>query len=129
MTTCAQRLHEMGSTDNSRRVDFNAPAALVERLDAVAELFDKDRTDVLIDAIRGYVEEMVEQEQFQRLVAKRYYNDELAFEEVKQLVGAENAQRFRLLKVDLEATSFELNAPEDIDIYGGERRSVAPDDG
>ena len=126
---CAQRAHEMGSTDDTRRVHFNSPAELVERLDSLAEIFDKDRTDVLIEAIREYVQETAETEDFQRLVAERYYDDRLEFEEVKRLVGAETAQRFRLLKADLEAAPLDLDAPEDVDVYGGERRSVTPDDG
>jgi hypothetical protein len=119
----------MSSTDDPRRVHFNSPADLVERLDAVAELFDRDRTDVLIEAIREYVQETAETEEFQRLVAERYYDDRLAFDEVKQLVGAETAQRFRLLKADLVEAPVDLDAPEDVDVYGGARRSVTPDDG
>lgn len=118
----------MSSTDDVRRVHFNSPAELVDRLDSLAAVFDKDRTDVLIEAIRGYVQETAEKEEFQRLVAERYYDDRLAFEEVKQLVGAETAQRFRLLKADLKETPIALDAPGDVDIYGGERRSVTPDD-
>lgn len=114
--------------DDSRRVHFNSPADIVERLDSVAEIFDKDRTAVLIEAIRQYVQQTAERAEFQRLVAERYYDDRLEFEEVTTLVGAETAQRFRLLKADLDETPLELDAPEDIAIYGGDRRSVAPDD-
>lgn len=119
----------MSSTDGSRRVHFNSPAELVERLDSLAELFDTDRTDLLIEAIREYVQETAETEEFQRLVAERYYDDRLAFEEVRRLVGAETAQRFRLLKADLDGDALELDAPDDVDVYGGERRGVTPDDG
>ena len=126
---CTQHAHEMSSTDDSRRVHFNSPAELVDRLDSLAEIFDKDRTNVLIEAIREYVQETAEKEEFQRVVAERYYDDRLEFEEVKQLVGAETAQRFRLLKADLEKAPLDLDAPEDVDVYGGERQSVTPDDG
>ena len=119
----------MSSTDDSRRVHFNSPAELVERLDSLAEIFDKDRTDVLIEAIREYVQETAETEEFQRMVAERYYDDRLECEEVKQLVGAETAQRFRLLKADLEEPPLELDAPEAVDVYGGERQSITPDEG
>ncbi|MFB6134434.1 MAG: hypothetical protein ABEJ55_05550 [Halanaeroarchaeum sp.] len=118
----------MSSTDDPRRVHFKSPAELVERLDTLAELFDRDRTDLLIEAIREYVQETAEEEEFQRLVAGRYYEDQLAFEEVKELVGAETAQRFRLLKADLEDAPLDLDAPEDVDVYDGERRTITPDD-
>ena len=55
----------------------------------LADLFDKDRTDVLIEAIREYIEDTADSETFQELVAARYYDDQLDFETVKQLVGAE----------------------------------------
>ncbi|GGL45187.1 hypothetical protein GCM10009037_30750 [Halarchaeum grantii] len=35
---------------------FQSPEYLVDRLDVIAELFDKDWTDVLVEAIRAYIE-------------------------------------------------------------------------
>ena len=91
----------MNGSDDPRRVHFQSPEYLVERLDATADLFDKDRTDVLVEAIREYIEDTADSETFQELVAAKYYDDQLDFETVKQLVGAETAQRLRLLKSDL----------------------------
>jgi hypothetical protein len=43
-------------------------------------------------------------------------------------VGAETAQRLRLLKLDLEDEPLELGAPnDDVDIYGGDATTVATD--
>ncbi len=114
----------MSASDEPRRVHFQSPEYLVERLDAVASLFDKDRTDLLVEAIREYLEDTAESETFQDLVAERYYNDQLEFETVKQLVGAETAQRLRLLKADLESEPFDLAPPGDVDIYAGETTTV-----
>ncbi|ELY63007.1 hypothetical protein C489_20886 [Natrinema versiforme JCM 10478] len=49
-----------------------------------------------------YIEETADSETFQELVATKYYDDQLEFITVKQLIGAEAAQRLRLLKADLE---------------------------
>ena len=118
----------MGGSDDPRRVHFQSPAYLVERLNAIADLFDKDRTDVLVEAIREYIEDTANSETFQELVAAKYYDDQLDFETVKQLVGAETAQRLRLLKSDLEDEPLELGAPDDdVDIYGGDATTVATD--
>jgi len=87
----------MSASDDPRRVHFQSPEYLVDRLDAIADLFDKDRTDLLVDAIREYIEDTADSETFQELVATKYYDDQLEFETVKQLVGAETAQRLRLL--------------------------------
>lgn len=114
----------MSASDDPRRVHFHSPEYLVDRLDAMADLFDKDRTDLLVEAIREYIEETADSETFQELVATKYYDGQLEFEAVKQLVGAETAQRLRLLKSDLDDEPFDLAAPEDIDVYDGETRTV-----
>lgn len=116
----------MSASDEPRRVHFQSPEYLVERLDAIADLFDKDRTDLLVEAIREYIEETAHSETFQELVATKYYDGQLEFETVKQLVGAETAQRLRLLKADLEGESFDLASPSDVDIYEGEATEVDP---
>jgi hypothetical protein len=117
----------MSASDEPRRVHFQSPEYLVERLDAIADLFDKDRTDVLVEAIREYIEDTTESETFQELVAAKYYENQLEFETVKQLVGAETAQRLRLLKSDIEGEPLDLAPPDDVDIYGDDATTVASD--
>jgi hypothetical protein len=118
----------MSARDDPRRVHFQSPEYLVDRLDAIADLFDRDRTDLLVEAIREYIEETAESESFQELVATKYYDDQLEFETVKQLVGAETAQRLRLLKADLEGEPLDLAPPEDVDVYDGDATVVDPGD-
>ncbi|WP_142860775.1 ribbon-helix-helix domain-containing protein [Salinigranum halophilum] len=119
----------MSASDKPRRVHFQSPEYLVDRLDAIAALFDKDRTDLLVEAIREYIEETADSETFQELVATKYYDDQVEFETVKQLVGAETAQRLRLLKADLEGEPLDLAAPTDVDIYGDNATTVETGDG
>ena len=126
---CAELAHRMSASDDPRRVHFQSPEYLVERLDAIADLFDKDRTDLLVEAIREYIEETADSETFQELVATKYYDGQLEFEAVKQLVGAETAQRLRLLKADLEGEPFDLAVPTDVDIYGDDATTVEIGDG
>jgi len=125
---CAEYAHRMSASDDPRRVHFQSPEYLVDRLDAIADLFDKDRTDLLVEAIREYIEDTADSETFQELVATKYYEDQLGFETVKQLVGAETAQRLRLLKADPEDEPLDLDAPDDIDIYGDDARTVNTSD-
>ena len=127
MTLCAERAHRMSASDDPRRVHFQSPEYLVDRLDAIAELFDKDRTDLLVEAIREYIEDTADSETFQELVATKYYDDQLEFETVKQLVGAETAQRLRLLKSDLKDEPLDLVAPDDGDVYDGDATAVDPE--
>lgn len=125
---CAERAHTMSSSDEPRRVHFQSPEYLVERLDAIADLFDKDRTDLLVEAIREYLEETAGNETFQELVATKYYNDQLEFETVTQLVDTETAQRLRLLKADLEDEPLDLATPDDVDIYGDDATTIETND-
>ena len=124
MRLCAKFAHGMSASDGPRRVHFQSPEYLVDRLDAIAELFDKDRTDLLVEAIREYIEDTADSETFQELVASKYYDDQLEFETVKQLVGAETAQRLRLLKTDLENEPLDLAAPDDIDVYDDDATAI-----
>jgi hypothetical protein len=117
----------MDANDDLRWVHFQSPEYLVERLDAIADLFDTDRTDLLVEAIREYIEETAGSTTFQQLVATKYYDDELEFEAVRQLVGAETAQQLRLLKSDLADEPLDLPAPDDVDIYEGDVASIAVD--
>jgi hypothetical protein len=123
---CTGRVHKINASDDPRRVHFQSSEYLVDRLDAIAELFDKDRTDLLVEAMREYIEDTADSETFQELVATKYYDDQLEFETVKQLVGAETAQRLRLLKADLEDEPLDLAAPDDIDVYDGDATAVEP---
>jgi hypothetical protein len=118
----------MSASDDPRRVHFQSPEYLIERLDAVADLFDTDRTDLLVEAIREYLDEAAESERFREQVARNYYDDQLEFETVKQLVGPEESQRLRLLKADLDDEPLDLATPEDADIYDGEATTVSGDD-
>jgi len=128
MRLCAELAHKMSASDDPRRVHFQSPEYLVDRLDAIADLFDKDRTDLLVEAIREYIEDTADSETFQELVATKYYDDQLNFETVKQLVGAETAQRLRLLKADLEDEPLDLAAPDDVDVYEGNVTTVETGD-
>lgn len=119
---------EMSADGDTRRVHFNSPEDLVERVDAIASLLHKDRTDLLIEALREYVQETADSDSFQQLVANEYYEDRLEFETVKRLVGTDTAQRFRLLKADLADEPLDLSAPDDTDVYEDDLRTVEPAD-
>jgi len=116
----------MSTDDTTQRVHFNSPEHLIERVDAIAGLLSKDRTELLNEALREYVHETANSDSFQQLVANEFYEDRVDFETVKQLVGAETAQRFRLLKADLDREPLDLSAPSDTDVYDGNLRTVEP---
>lgn len=88
------------STDK-KRVQFRAPARLIDRADSLAAVFGSDRTDVLIDALREYLRDAAHDDEIKQEIAGAYYDDEITFEQLKSLVGTEEAANFRVLKRQL----------------------------
>jgi hypothetical protein len=73
---------------------------LVDRADALAAVFETDRTDILISALREYLRDAAHSDEVKQEIADAYYDD-ITFEDLKALVGHEEAANFRLLKEQL----------------------------
>lgn len=87
---------------SSKRVQFRAPEQLIEQADVLATAEDRDRTDVLIEALRAYLSESSENNDVKRNIANTYYEDTIDYEEMKALLGPKEAENLRLLKDQLE---------------------------
>ena len=113
------------------RVDFNAPASLVERADQVADVLDVSRTSLLIDALEDELEEITGDETFRRRLGEAYYDDRVDFESVESILGREEAMRMKLLKesIDWEPTEPTLadNLPSNEEFYDGPVPEWTPD--
>jgi len=90
----------MGS--EKKRVQFRAPHRLIDRADALADIFEEDRTDILVSALREYLQETTHNDTFAQEIAAAYYDDEVTFDQAKSLVGAEEAANLRVLKQQLD---------------------------
>jgi len=91
----------MSSGSKKKRVQFRAPRGLVDRADALATVFETDRTDILISALRDYLRDAGHSDEVKQEIAEAFYDDDITFEELKALVGHEEAANFRLLKEQL----------------------------
>ena len=87
---------------SSKRVQFRAPKQLIEQADVLATAEGRDRTDVLIEALRAYLSESSESEDVKRDIANAYYDETIDYEEMKALLGPKEAENLRLLKDQLE---------------------------
>lgn len=88
------------STDK-KDVQFRAPNRLIDRADALAAVLGEDRTDVLVTALREYLQDAARDDALIQKIAAAYY-DEITFEQLKGLVGAEEAANLRVLKQQLD---------------------------
>lgn len=89
-------------SSDKKRVQFRAPHRLIDRTDALASVLGEDRTDVLVTALREYLQDATHDDALTQEIAAAYYDDEITFEQVKALVGAEEAANFRVLKQQLD---------------------------
>lgn len=87
---------------NKKRVQFRAPHRLVDRADALATVLGEDRTDVLVDALREYLQDAAHDDVLVQEIASSYYDDDITFEQLKALLGAEEAANLRVLKQQLD---------------------------
>ena len=102
----------MSSESDKKRVQFRAPRGLVDRADALAAVFGTDRTDILISALRDYLRDAAHSDEMKQEIAETFYDDDITFEELKDLVGHEEAANFRLLKQQLTDEFAEAVAEE-----------------
>ncbi|MFC5973631.1 hypothetical protein ACFPYI_20060 [Halomarina salina] len=89
-------------SSEKKRVQFRAPHRLIDRTDALATVLGEDRTDVLVTALREYLQEAAHDDALVQEIAGAYYDDEISYEQLKALVGAEEAANVRVLKQQLD---------------------------
>lgn len=86
---------------DKKRVQFRAPRRLVDRTDVLAAVLGEDRTDILVTALREYLQEATHDDALIQEIAAAFYDDEISYDELKTLVGAEEAANLRVLKQQL----------------------------
>lgn len=85
-------------SSEKKRVQFRATHRLVERTDALADVLGEDRTDILVTALREYLQEAAHDDAHSQETAAAYYDDEISNEQRNELVGPEKAANLRALK-------------------------------
>ena len=91
LTMLAHNVHMMSS--DKKRVQFRAPGRLIDRVDALATVLGEDRTDVLITALREYLQDASHDDAITQEIATAYYDDKINYEQLKTLVGSEEAAK------------------------------------
>jgi metal-responsive CopG/Arc/MetJ family transcriptional regulator len=83
---------------STRKVNFRLPEELVTHADIAAEVTHKNRTELLIEALREYLNEIESEESFQEAVVELYLADELDFETLNDIIGRQDAEAVRTSK-------------------------------
>ena len=89
-------------SSEKKRVQFRAPDRLIDRADALAAVLGEDRTDILVTALREYLQEAAYDDTLTQEIAAAYYDDEITGEQLRALVGAEEAANLHVLKQQLD---------------------------
>lgn len=87
---------------DKKRVQFRAPDRLIDRADALAAVLGEDRTDILVTALREYLQEASHDDTLTQEIAAAYYDGEISNDQLRALVGAEEAANLRVLKQQLD---------------------------
>lgn len=74
---------------------------MVKRADSLAAVFETDRTDILTTALREYLRDASHDNDIKQEIAGPYYDEEITFDQLKGLVGHEEAANFRVRKNQL----------------------------
>jgi len=88
----------MGTT----RVNFRLPEELIERADVAAEVSHKNRTGIVVEALREYLEEIEDDEAFREAVVELYLDDRIGFDVLTECIGRQDAESVRASKTVLE---------------------------
>lgn len=83
---------------STKRVNFRLPEELITQADIAAEVTHKNRTEVLIEALRHYLEEKESEESFREAVVELYLDEQIEFEELADVIGRQDAAAVRSSK-------------------------------
>lgn len=82
----------------TKRVNFRIPQDLIEKADVAAKVTHKNRTEIVTEALREYLDEIEDEEAFKEDVIELYLDDEISFEALKEFLGRQDAESVRASK-------------------------------
>jgi len=87
---------------STKRVNFRLPEELVTQADIAAEVTHKNRTEILIEALRQYLEELGSEDRFREAVVELYLDDQIDFDKLAEIIGRQDAEAVRSSKQVLD---------------------------
>jgi len=84
------------------RVNFRLPEELVEKADVAAEITHKDRTEIVREALRQYLQQVEDDEKFKEAVVELYLDQQISFDVLKEFIGKQDAEAVKASKTILD---------------------------
>ena len=88
----------MGTT----RVNFRIPEELIEKADVAAKITHKNRTEIVTEALRTYLEDIEDEETFKENLIELYFDDEIGFDVLREFLGRQDAEAVRTSRTILD---------------------------
>jgi len=87
---------------STTRVNFRVPEELIEKADVAAKITHKNRTEIVTEALRAYLDEIEDEDAFKEDVIELYLDDQIAFETLTTFIGRQDAESVRASKTLLD---------------------------
>lgn len=84
------------------KVNFRLPDDLIEKADVAAEVTHKNRTEIIVEALAAYLQEVEDEDEFKEAVIELYLDGEITFETMTKFVGRQDAESIRASKSILD---------------------------
>jgi predicted transcriptional regulator len=82
----------------TKKVNFRLPDELIEKADVAAEISHTNRTEIIKQALKEYLQEVENEKQFQEAVIELYLDNEIGFDTLKEFIGRQDAESVRASK-------------------------------
>lgn len=87
---------------STKRVNFRLPEELLVQADVAAKVTHRNRTEIVVEALREYLEERESDESFREAVVELYLDDQITFEKLADVIGRQDAEAVRASKQVLD---------------------------
>lgn len=99
---CTYNVHTQADIMGTTRVNFRLPDDLVEKADVAAEVTHKNRTEIIIDALQEFLDEIEDDDRFREDVIDLYLDGTIGFEVLAEFIGRQDAEAVRASKTILD---------------------------
>jgi predicted DNA-binding protein len=87
---------------STSKVNFRLPEELIKKADVAAQITHKNRTEIIIEALREYLEAIEDTDAFKEDIVELYLDGQIGFETLREFIGRQDAESVRASKTLLD---------------------------